>query len=343
MALAFNPRDSSSFASGSLDGAVKIWNLTMKSAMYTIDAHEKGVNSLDYFKSNDKPYLVTASDDGSIKVWDYQNKSLVGRLVGHSGPVNAVICHPHLPLICSASEDGTIRLWSTGTLRLESTINVHLDRLWCLSVAHLQDSELGLEISVGGDTGMSIVRVGRKEAVISMDEVNGKLIWAQGQSILTASIRASSEGITGEEPRDGQELRLSPKDLGHSDTYSTRIQHSPNGRWVAVSDSAGFVVYTAVAWRNKAFGRATDFCWSADGNDYALKDSSNSKIILVHPNFSTEPWSIKVEDPLVAIFGGPLIGAITKDSVYFFDWQEGNLQRDIEVEGAQNVQHFISE
>lgn len=64
MALAFNPRDGSSFASGSLDGAVKIWNVTMKSAMYTIDAHEKGVNSLDYFKSNDKPYLVTASDDG---------------------------------------------------------------------------------------------------------------------------------------------------------------------------------------------------------------------------------------------------------------------------------------
>lgn len=240
-------------------------------------------------------------------------------------------------MICSASEDGTIRLWSTATLRLESTIDVHLDRLWCLSIAQLQDSELGLEMSVGGDTGVSIIRVGRKEAVISMDEINGKLIWAHGQSILTATIRASSEDGSGEEFRDGQELHLSPKDLGHSDTYPIRIQHSPNGRWVAVLDASGFVVYTAVAWRNKAFGRAADFCWSADGNDYAVKDSSNARIILVHLNFGTEPWSIKVEDPITAIFGGPLIGAVTKDSIYFFDWQEGNLQRDIEVEDAQNV------
>lgn len=37
-------------------------------AKFTLDAHEKGINCIDYFITNDKVYLITGSDDFTVKV-----------------------------------------------------------------------------------------------------------------------------------------------------------------------------------------------------------------------------------------------------------------------------------
>jgi coatomer subunit beta' len=63
MAIAFNPKDSNTFASACLDRTVKVWSLGSPTANFTLDAHDKGVNYVEYYHGGDKPYLVTTGDD----------------------------------------------------------------------------------------------------------------------------------------------------------------------------------------------------------------------------------------------------------------------------------------
>lgn len=46
----------------------QIWNLGSPDPNFTLDAHQKGVNCVDYFTGGDKPYLITGSDDHTAKV-----------------------------------------------------------------------------------------------------------------------------------------------------------------------------------------------------------------------------------------------------------------------------------
>jgi hypothetical protein len=50
------------------------------------------------------------------------------------------------------------------------------------------------------------------------------------------------------------------------------LKHNPNGRFVTVCGDGEYVVYTALAWRNKSFGSALEFVWSADSNEYATRE-----------------------------------------------------------------------
>ena len=66
------------------------------------------------------------------------------------------------------------------------------------------------------------------------------------------------------------------KDLGSSDLYPQSVRHNSNGRFVVVSGDGEYVVYTAMALRNKCFGSALEFVWSAnDGNEYAIRENNS--------------------------------------------------------------------
>lgn len=41
-------------------------------------------------------------------------------------------------------------------------------------------------------------------------------------------------------------------------------------RFVVVCGDGEYIIYTALAWRNKAFGRGLDFVWASDSNEYVL-------------------------------------------------------------------------
>jgi hypothetical protein len=47
---------------------LQIWNLGSPEANFTLEAHQKGVNCVEYFSGGDRPYLITGSDDQIAKV-----------------------------------------------------------------------------------------------------------------------------------------------------------------------------------------------------------------------------------------------------------------------------------
>jgi len=68
MALAINPKDPQTFASACLDHTVKVWSLGNPVPNFSLEAHEKGVNYVDYYHGGDRPYMVTTGDDRYVLV-----------------------------------------------------------------------------------------------------------------------------------------------------------------------------------------------------------------------------------------------------------------------------------
>lgn len=324
MCVNFNPKDPNTFASACLDRTVKVWSLGSPTPNYTLVAHDiKGVNYVDYYPQADKPYLITSSDDKTIKIWDYQTKSCVAVLEGHLANVSFAIFHPELPLIVSGSEDGTVRFWNSNTFKLEKSVNYGLERVWCVSV--LAKSNL---VAVGCDSGYVVVKLGNEEPLFSMDN-NGKLIFAKNSEVFQSVIKpTSTDGI-----KDGESLPIQQRDLGTVEIYPQTLAHSPNGRYAAVCGDGEYLVYTALAWRSKAYGKALDFAWNthdlSNATTYAIRESKMS--VKVFKNFQ-ETLSVDLVYEAEKIIPGALLGVKSVGLLCFYDWETGALIRRVDIE-----------
>lgn len=319
MQVKFNPKDPNTFATACLDHTVKVWSLSSPVPNYTLEGHEKGVNSVDYYSGGDKPYLVTGSDDKSVKIWDYQTKSCVTTLTGHSHNVSSVAFLPDRPLIVSGSEDGSVLLWHANTYRLETTLNYGLDRCW--SVAYLKGSNL---VALGYDNGSVLLQLGKDEPVASMDN-GGKVILAKHNEISTVNVRNANADSLG----DGERVVLPSKELGSCEIYPQSVAHSPNGRFVAVCGDGEYIIYTALAWRNKAFGTADEVVWDGGAGEYAVRIGASD--VRVYNKAFQERTALRLPFQTDAIFGGALLGVRGPDFVCFYDWETLALVRRIDV------------
>mmetsp|Transcript_6880 Transcript_6880/g.12347 ORF Transcript_6880/g.12347 Transcript_6880/m.12347 type:complete len:981 (-) Transcript_6880:96-3038(-) len=331
MQVKFNPKDTNTFASASLDTSIKVWGLGSATHHYTLEGHERGVNCVDYYPSGDKPYILSGADDRTVKIWDYQTKSIVHSLEGHSHNVCAVMFHPKLPLIASASEDGTVRLWQSTTYRAETTLNYGMERAWALAATKEAN-----KLAIGFDEGCVVIELGSDDPVASMD-TTGKVVWAVNNDIQTTSVRgiASSTGDDEDGLPDGERLPVIPRDLGACELYPSTLQHNCNGRFVAVCGDGEFIIYTSQALRNKAFGQALDFVWSGSGTgDYAIRESISR--VKVFKNFKESKTIKPATASAEGIFGGQLLGVKGSDSaVLFYDWDSGEFVRKIDVDAKE--------
>ncbi|XP_053293394.1 coatomer subunit beta' isoform X1 [Pleuronectes platessa] len=319
MQIVINPKDNNQFASASLDRTIKVWQLGSSSPNFTLEGHEKGVNCIDYYSGGDKPYLISGADDRQVKIWDYQNKTCVQTLEGHAQNVSCVSFHPELPIIITGSEDGTVRIWHSSTYRLESTLNYGMERVWCVS--GLRGSN---NVALGYDEGSIIIKVGREEPAMSMD-TNGKIIWAKHSEVQQANLKAMGDA----EIKDGERLPLAVKDMGSCEIYPQTIQHNPNGRFVVVCGDGEYIIYTAMALRNKSFGSAQEFAWAHDSSEYAIRESNS--VVKLFKNFK-EKKSFKPDFGAEGIYGGFLLGVRSVNGLAFYDWENTELVRRIEIQ-----------
>lgn len=318
MQVVINPKDNNQFASASLDRTIKVWQLGSGSPNFTLEGHEKGVNCIDYFHGGEKPYLISGADDRAVKIWDYQNKSCVQTLEGHTQNVSCVGFHPELPIILTGSEDGTVRLWHANTYRLESTLNYGLERVW--TIAMMKGSN---NVALGYDEGSIMIKLGREEPAMSMDS-NGKIIFAKHSEISQANLK----NLADYEIKDGERIPLAIKDMGSCEIFPQTLCHNPNGRFVVACGDGEYIIYTAMALRNKSFGNAQEFIWASDSSEYAIRDGNK---ISIHKNFK-ERRSFKPDYGAENIFGGNLIGVRSSAGLSFYDWENNELIRRIDIQ-----------
>jgi coatomer subunit beta' len=352
MQVKFNPKDTNTFASASLDRSIKVWGLGSHSPHYTLEGHERGVNCIDYYPSGDKPYILSGADDQTVKIWDYQvsiqigcecklllipvltfsfslhwfqqTKSIVHSLDGHTNNVCAVMFHPKLPIIASASEDGTVRIWQSTTYRAETALNYGMERAWALAASASSN-----KLAIGFDEGVVCIELGSDEPVASMDST-GKVVWATNNEIQTTSVKGVV-GTAEDAVPDGERLVVVPRDLGSCELYPQMLRHNCNGRFVAVCGDGEFIIYTSQALRNKAFGQALDFVWSGSGTgDYCIRESTNS--IKIFKNFKESQTIVPATASAEGLFGGHMIGVKGGDgSILFYDWDSGEFVQKIEA------------
>ncbi|KAA8564179.1 hypothetical protein EYC84_011126 [Monilinia fructicola] len=276
MGLAINPKDTNTFASACLDRTVKIWSLGSSTPNFTLEAHEtKGVNHVDYYPQSDKPYLLTTSDDRTVKIWDYTTKSLIA----NTG-------RPYK----QCSEDGTVKIWHANTYRLEQSLNYGLERAWCVSY---QRGKQG--VAVGFDEGAVVVKMGREEPAVSMDN-SGKLIWARHSEVVSSIIKGGDASV-----KDNEPISLPTKDLGTCEVYPQTLLHSPNGRIIAT---------------------ITPF-------------ASPPQVSRFSRNFVEKSGGLDVGFQAEGLTGGVLLGVKGQGGIGFYDWQSGGLVRRIEVEPTE--------
>lgn len=328
MSVNFNPKDPNTFASACLDRTVKVWLITLTTPNYSLVAHDaKGVNYVGYYPQPDKPYLITSSDDKTIKVWDYQTKACVATLEGHVANVSFAIFHPELPLIVSGSEDGTVRFWSASTFKLVKTVNYGFERVWCVAIVPKSNV-----VAVGCDSGYVAIKLGSEEPMFSMD-ASGKLIYAKNSDVYLAVVRPAPASSSSSSSTSLDPVPLHQKDLGSIEVYPQSLQHSPNGKFAAVCGDGEYLVYTALAWRSKAFGKALDFVWnthdSSPASPFAIRESKMS--VKIYRNFA-EHVAVDLVYEAEKLFPGALLAVKSAGLLSFYDWESGTLVRRVDIE-----------
>jgi coatomer subunit beta' len=97
---------------------------------------------------------------------------------------------------------------------------------------------------------------------------------------------------------------------------------------VSACGDGEYVIYTALAWRNKAFGAALDFGWSVDSSEFAVRESPSK--IKVFNQFK-EKTSFRPHFAVEGLHGGTLMGLRSTDFICFYDWAESRVIRRIDV------------
>ena len=116
--------DSTRFASASMDGTVKIWdvNKIVEPCLKTLAGHTHSVNSVAW--SADGTFVASGSSDKTVKIWDV-NTGVAKTCEGHAEAVTCVAISPNNRVVVSGSMDRTIKVWDAASGKLLQTLTGH--------------------------------------------------------------------------------------------------------------------------------------------------------------------------------------------------------------------------
>ncbi|KAK8891739.1 hypothetical protein M9Y10_028959 [Tritrichomonas musculus] len=319
MDVKINPKDPSTFATASLDQKINFWGLTTSTRRFTLSGHKGGVNCIEFFPGNDRPFIASGSDDYTIIIWDYQTKSCVVTLSGHRENVTALHFHPTFPLLFSTAEDNMFLVWNTLTHETETALDYQKKRGWAIDV---KDNL----VAVGYDEGLVVLKIGGDPSVIITMDSNGQTFWAKNNEIQSSQLSKSTY------PGEGQIVDMTVKDVSTSEIYPSSIQFGKS-RYVALCGENEYSIYSSLAWRAKSFGPGKQFVWS-NSDCYAVLLASGK--VEIHYDFSSNPTELETSFDVSKIFGGTLIGISSYDSITFYTWNSSGdtnpqLVRQIDV------------
>ena len=173
-------RDDDVFATCSSDMSIHIFKVSVEDTATPLKSfvgHKDEVNTICWSKSG--KYLASCSDDYTAKLWTIEN-GLVHDLVGHSKQIYTIRwCSPtgtgngggeSPELLCTASFDGSVKVWNSSTGAIVHDLNRHIQAIYSIApspngkylatgslggyvcVWSLEDGSLKLEFRGSGDT-----------------------------------------------------------------------------------------------------------------------------------------------------------------------------------------------
>ena len=101
-------------ASGTEDGKIRVWDLTKRKALSTLDSHVSVVRSLDF--SPEHQILVSASRDKTVIIWDSRSWK-VRKVIPVLEGVESVGILDHGKYIYTGGETGRVRIWEVESGR----------------------------------------------------------------------------------------------------------------------------------------------------------------------------------------------------------------------------------
>jgi len=150
-----------------------------------------------------------------------------------------------------------------------------------------------------------------------------RLYGQKNNEIQTVNVKIAAQTI------DGERLGLPIKELGSCEVYPQSLRHNSNGRFVVVCGDGEYIIYTALAWRNKSFGTGLEFVWANGTGEYGVRESTSK--VKIFKNFKENPRPLRTSFSCEGIFGGVLLGVRSNDFICFYDWEECRLIRKINV------------
>ncbi len=119
-----------SFASGSYDRTLRLWNVKDNQSFGTLSNHLgsiSGINAIAVHPNGNT--FATGCIDKSIKLWNFRSGQPIRNIEGHDGQVYSVAYSPDGKTLISSSADKTIKLWNWRKGELLKTFEGHQDKV----------------------------------------------------------------------------------------------------------------------------------------------------------------------------------------------------------------------
>ncbi|KAF3908237.1 hypothetical protein AA313_de0204058 [Arthrobotrys entomopaga] len=243
--VAFSP-DGRFIASGSIDGNIKLWDLTYNDSQHPYTSQSAGVSTIAF--SPDNNLIASGSDDSSIRIWDVTTSNVRRILEGHSGLITSIAFSPDGNLIASGSNDFSIRIWDVATGNVRRILKEHSN--WVTIAVFSPDGRL-----IASSSGDSSIRI--------WDVANGKVRRIlKGHSDTVRSVAFSPNGSLIASGSNDFSIRIWDVTTGevrrilkgHSDRVMTTI-FSPDGKLIvsAPSDSSIRIWDVTASLKNPRF------------------------------------------------------------------------------------------
>ena len=254
--LAISP-DGTTLASGSAEGAVRLWDVTTRSHTATLEEHSGLVNSLAF--SPDGATLASGSDDNTVKLWDAGTGANTATLSAHRDGVNSVAFSPDGRMLASCS-DSAIELWDVGFETNTATLLPHTGPF--RSVAFSPD---GGNLACGFGAGAILLWDVATQSPVTLP---GHLAWVKSVAFSPDGTRLASGSADGT-VRLWEVATGSSSSLGGHTGEVPSVAFSPDGATLASGSEHSVLVWDVDSGRTSTLEGHTDFvrsvAFSPDG------------------------------------------------------------------------------